>query len=85
MGEANLYLGIDLGSTTVKVTLLDEQGNLLFGKYMRHGSKARETVLLQLDELMKQQGDVNVYACMTGSSGLSLSKRAGIAFVQEVE
>ena len=85
MGEANLYLGIDLGSTTVKVTLLDEQGNLLFGKYMRHGSKARETLLLQLDELMKQQGDVNVYACMTGSSGLSLSKRAGIAFVQEVE
>jgi len=78
-------LGIDLGSTTVKVALLDEQGHLLFGRYLRHGSKARETLLLELNEIQAQFGNLLVRPCMTGSSGLGLSKNAGIAFVQEVE
>lgn len=83
--ERELYLGIDLGSTTVKVALLDETGKVLFGKYLRHGSKARDTLVLELEEVRKEFGDVEVKSCMTGSSGLGLSKRAGIAFVQEVE
>ncbi|MCR5348057.1 MAG: acyl-CoA dehydratase activase [Bacilli bacterium] len=80
-----LTLGIDLGSTTVKVAVLDEKGTILFSRYMRHGSKARETLLLELDEALAHLGDVSVKSCMTGSSGLSLSKASDIAFVQEVE
>lgn len=78
-------LGIDLGSTTVKVALLDEKGEVLFGRYLRHGSKARETLLLELNEVQANHGNLKVRPCMTGSSGLGLSKSAGIAFVQEVE
>ena len=81
----NLTLGIDLGSTTVKVALLDENGELLFGRYLRHGSKSRDTLLLELDEALVALGDVSVKATMTGSSGLGLSKAAGVSFVQEVE
>ncbi len=78
-------LGIDLGSTTVKVALLDETGKVLFSRYLRHGSKARDTLLLELNEIQAEFGDIDVYACMTGSSGLGLSKKAKVAFVQEVE
>ncbi|MBR1846645.1 MAG: 2-hydroxyacyl-CoA dehydratase [Bacilli bacterium] len=85
MSEPRYTLGIDLGSTTVKVALLDENGTLLFGKYLRHGSKARETLLLELEEVMRKHGDIEVRACMTGSSGLGLSKHSKVAFVQEVE
>ena len=80
-----LSLGIDLGSTTVKTVILDENGKLLFGKYLRHGSKAKDTLLSELKEIQTQFGDIEVYSCMTGSAGLGLSKRSGIPFIQEVE
>ncbi|MBO5529296.1 MAG: 2-hydroxyacyl-CoA dehydratase [Bacilli bacterium] len=85
MKNTTYSLGIDLGSTTVKVALLDQEGNVLFGKYLRHGSKARDTLLLELDQILVEYGDIPVYPCMTGSSGLSLSKYANVPFVQEVE
>ena len=78
-------LGIDLGSTTVKVALLDETGKVLFSRYLRHGSKARDTLLLELNQVQAEFGDIEVCACMTGSSGLGLSKKANVHFVQEVE
>ena len=80
-----LSLGIDLGSTTVKTVILDEDGALLFGKYLRHGSKAKDTLLTELKMILDQFGDIEVYPCMTGSSGLGLSKRSNVPFIQEVE
>ena len=85
MDKPTYSLGIDLGSTTVKVALLDDDNHVLFGRYLRHGSKARDTLLLELDEVLVAYGDAMVTPCMTGSSGLGLSKHAGVSFVQEVE
>ena len=77
-------LGIDVGSTTVKTVVLDEQGKLLSRCYQRHMSRVRETVAEQVQALAAQYPDAEFSVCMTGSAGLGLAQSAGIPFVQEV-
>ena len=50
-------LGIDIGSTTVKVAVLDENDNLLFSDYERHFANIRETLSLLVEKAYKQLGD----------------------------
>ncbi len=77
-------IGFDVGSTTVKVVALDEQGNVCFSRYKRHHARAREVVADMLGELLQEQGDVEVCACITGSVGMGMSERHSIPFIQEV-
>lgn len=80
---ANL-LGIDVGSTTVKVVAIDESGKILYKSYVRHFAKVKETVLAELENVLEKY-PANYCASITGSAGLGLSQRSGIAFVQEVQ
>ncbi|MBQ9110204.1 MAG: 2-hydroxyacyl-CoA dehydratase [Oscillospiraceae bacterium] len=81
----NTYaLGIDVGSTTVKTVVCDEQGTILHSAYQRHFSKVKETVAGQLESILMKFPDVQLRAAMTGSAGLGLANSAGIPFVQEV-
>ncbi|WP_276864416.1 acyl-CoA dehydratase activase-related protein [Mediterranea massiliensis] len=77
-------IGIDVGSTTVKVVVLDEQGSVCFSRYKRHHARAREVVADMLGELLQEQGDVEACACITGSVGMGMSERHSIPFIQEV-
>ncbi len=77
-------IGIDIGSTTVKVAVLDEQNQLLFRSYERHYSKARERAAATLRTLTDQLAGQQVRLVITGSAGLGVAKAAGIDFVQEV-
>lgn len=77
-------IGIDVGSTTVKVVALDEQGSVCFSRYKRHHARAREVVADMLGELLQEQGDVEACACITGSVGMGMSERHSIPFIQEV-
>lgn len=77
-------LGIDVGSTTVKTVVLDEQGKILSHCYQRHYSRVRETVTEQLEALVQTYADAAFSVCITGSAGLGLAQSAGIPFVQEV-
>ncbi len=77
-------LGIDVGSTTVKTVVCDEEGNILHSAYQRHFSKVKETVAGQLESIAAKFPDVQLRTAMTGSAGLGLANSAGIAFVQEV-
>ncbi len=77
-------LGIDVGSTTVKTVVCDEQGTILHSAYQRHFSKVKETVAGQLESILAKFPDAQLRAAMTGSAGLGLANSAGISFVQEV-
>ena len=79
-----LRIGIDIGSTTVKVVVLDEQNRLLFRSYERHFSKARERAAQTLRSLREMLSGKQVRLTVTGSAGLGVAKAAGLAFVQEV-
>ena len=77
-------IGIDIGSTTVKVVVLDENNNLLFRSYERHFSKVRERTCETLRTIADQYSGEKVKMVITGSAGLGVSKASGIDFVQEV-
>ena len=85
MENNTLYkLGIDIGSTTVKVAVLDEQDNLLFSDYERHFANIRETLSDLIKKAYDALGDFQVAPMITGSGGLTLAKHLNIPFVQEV-
>ena len=77
-------LGIDIGSTTVKIALLDENNNLLFSDYERHFANIRETLHSLIQKSIKEIGDCSVTPVITGSGGLTLANHINIPFVQEV-
>ncbi len=80
----SLKIGIDVGSTTVKVVVLDDQDNLLFRSYERHFSMVREKTCELLRRAESLLTGREVKAVITGSAGLGLAKSAGVDFVQEV-
>ena len=79
-----LRVGIDIGSTTVKVVVLDEDNQLLFRSYERHYSKARERACETLRSIEAMLKGRDVRLVVTGSAGLGVAKAAGLDFVQEV-
>ena len=79
-----LHLGIDVGSTTVKVAVLDENQQIVYSVYRRHHADVRATVLEVLREAADQFPDQAATIGITGSGGLLLSQWLNIEFVQEV-
>ncbi|MCL2011327.1 MAG: 2-hydroxyacyl-CoA dehydratase [Cystobacterineae bacterium] len=82
-----LRIGIDVGSTTVKVVVVDQQQRLLYKTYTRHLSEVRRTVADNMAQLCQSalfSGDLRATLVITGSGGLSIAEIAGVPFVQEV-
>lgn len=77
-------LGIDIGSTTVKVAVLNKEGELLFSDYQRHFANIQETLKKMLEKAYSSVGNLEVHPVITGSGGLTLAKHIGVPFVQEV-
>ena len=80
----NLHLGVDVGSTTVKAAVLNDDNEIVFAVYKRHHADVRATVLEVLKEAAQQLPDQEITVAITGSGGLLLSQWLGIEFVQEV-
>ena len=76
--------GIDIGSTTVKLVILDEEGQILFGQYRRHQAQTQQTLAQLLKEARDRLGDCKLKLGITGSGSINLGKALGIGFVQEV-
>ena len=76
--------GIDIGSTTVKIAILDGEHNILFSDYRRHFANIRETLSDLLKEAYEKLGNITLYPMITGSGGLTLANHLQIPFVQEV-
>ena len=81
--ENALALGIDIGSTTAKVVLV-ENGKIIYEKYQRHFSQVRQKTLELLAEAAPLAGDRPLTAAISGSAGLGLAQGAKVPFVQEV-
>ena len=77
-------LGVDVGSTTVKTVILDENKQMIYSKYERHFSKVKETVKSQLEIIAKEYPDAKFRLSITGSAGLGLATASELPFVQEV-
>ena len=76
--------GIDIGSTTVKLVVLDEKDQIVFGQYRRHHAKTQQTLAALLKEAREQLGDCILQPKITGSGAINLGKAMNIGFVQEV-
>ncbi len=83
MNTVSIRFGLDIGSTTVKCVALD-QDKVIFSDYKRHFSDITGSVLKMLQSALDELGDINMFACVTGSGGLSIGKWLKIPFVQEV-
>ena len=77
-------LGLDVGSTTAKVVILDPQGEIAFCDYRRHQADITGTVRGLLRDAAARLGDVRTAVTITGSVGMGIAERFAVPFVQEV-
>ena len=85
MAKKELYtLGIDIGSTTVKIAILDENNDVAFSDYERHFANIQETLSDLLGRAIYKLGAIYASPVITGSGGLTLAKHLKVPFVQEV-
>jgi len=83
MGKV-MHIGLDVGSTTVKIVILDDKDNIVFSHYQRHFSDVQHTVSNLLQKMYLQLKNVDVTMNITGSSGITTSEQIGAQFIQEV-
>lgn len=79
-----LHLGLDVGSTTVKLVVLDRDDNIVYSKYQRHYSDIKKTIYQILDDTYGFFDEENITVMITGSGGLSVSNWLDLPFIQEV-
>ena len=76
--------GVDIGSTTVKLVILNQQNEIVFGEYRRHMAQTQQTLAQLLREAREKLGDCALNIRITGSGSINLGKALNIGFVQEV-
>ncbi len=79
-----LHVGLDVGSTTVKIVIMDENLNELYSDYQRHFSDTKNTVCKVLEDLANQYSDYEFSIALTGSGAMSAAKFLDLPFIQEV-
>ncbi|RNC28925.1 MAG: 2-hydroxyisocaproyl-CoA dehydratase activator [Candidatus Dichloromethanomonas elyunquensis] len=79
-----MHIGLDVGSTTVKIAILDGNDNLIFSHYQRHFSDVQHTVSNLLQKMYIHLKNFGVTMNVTGSSGITTSEQIGVQFIQEV-
>ena len=83
------YVGIDVGSTTIKIVCLNEENSIIYSIYQRHLSNVRETAKIMFDSFLKELkekygNDIQCKVSITGSSGMGIASWINLDFVQEV-
>ena len=84
MNPYKLRIGLDVGSTTAKIAVLDAEGRLMYSNYERHNAKVNILVEKYLNELIERFGDVPAIFTVTGSVGMATAEQLQCNFVQEV-
>lgn len=84
MEDETLFLGVDIGSTTVKAVVLDEKGAILFTRYDRHYSEVQATAAAMLGAVDARFPGVAWKTALTGSGAIAVAEALHLPFVQEV-
>ncbi len=84
LSHARLRLGIDVGSTTVKLAVIDEGNHLVYASYERHHTDVKATACELFRRAQSVIGDPSMRVSITGSGGMLLAKWLDLEFVQEV-
>ncbi len=79
-----LRVGIDIGSTTIKCVVINEQNEILYKQYLRHKSSITTSLITLVKGIKKQVNGDDMYFNFTGSAGMLLANEIGIQFTQEV-
>ncbi len=79
-----LHLGLDVGSTTVKLAVLDKHDKIIYSKYQRHFSDIRKTIFELVDETCELFEEDDLTVTLTGSGGISVAQWLSLPFEQEV-
>ena len=79
-----LHIGLDVGSTTVKIIVMDSEQNTIYKDYQRHYSDTKNTICNVLKNLTEKYPENQFTIALTGSGAMSASKFLGVSFIQEV-
>ena len=82
--RGNLHLGIDVGSTTVKLAVLNDDNQIVYAKYQRHHTDVRACARDLFEGAATVLPTAQMTCAITGSGGLLLSQWLDLEFVQEV-
>jgi len=82
--ENTYSAGVDIGSTTAKVVICDNSGDMIFSRYRRHQAKTEAVALEIFNEALKELGNVEFNLTVTGSAGMGLAEAYHLPFIQEV-
>ncbi len=82
--ENKLHVGVDVGSTTVKIVVMDDELNTIYTDYTRHFSDTKNTVCSVLEKLASDYPDSQFTIALTGSGAMSAAKFLDLKFIQEV-
>ncbi|MBQ2135744.1 MAG: 2-hydroxyglutaryl-CoA dehydratase, partial [Clostridia bacterium] len=77
-------IGLDIGSTTIKCIVMDEEGNILFDSYRRHFSKISENAGRTLNEIADNFPNEEMLLSVSGSAGMGIATDLNLPFAQEV-
>jgi predicted CoA-substrate-specific enzyme activase len=77
-------VGLDVGSTTAKIAVIDDCNEVVFTRYERHNARVGELVSRFFEDIFQQFGDVELNICVTGSVGMSTAEQLQVEFIQEV-
>lgn len=77
-------MGIDVGSTTVKIVVIDSESQIIYKAYTRHQANIQQTLVAELETVAKQYTGATFDIHISGSAGMGIGERIGIPFVQEV-
>lgn len=83
-GRQQYKLGIDVGSTTVKLIVLNDELQIIYKSYCRHQANIQQTLITELKKVANQYPDAEFKVNISGSAGMGIGERVGIPFVQEV-
>ena len=79
-----IHIGLDVGSTTVKIVVMNEKLNTIYTSYQRHFSDTRKTIYECMNKIIEKYPNEEIKITLTGSGALSVSEFLGMPFIQEV-